>query len=342
VVIVLPILWHMTRSAPCPRRIGPLLISTLLTLSAPALGATFESWLADLRGEARALGIRESVLAEALADLVPDTRVTERDRHQPEFTQTLDAYLAARVTDARVREGRAMLSTHRHVVESIESTYGVAGPVVLAIWGMESGYGRHTGGFPVVRSLATLAWDERRPAFFRRELLAALRILDAGDVKLSEFKGSWAGALGQPQLLPSAYLRHAQDVDGDGRRDIWTSVPDVLGSIAQALEDNGWRPGIPWGVEAEVNREREPLPVRDAQGCRAWLRHEGPLPLSEWLRRGVEVTTDAIAPDELATLLSLEGHHYLVTGSFGALLGYNCSNAYALAVALLADRIVAP
>lgn len=339
------ILWHLRQFA--PRVLGlrrAVIVIALLSLgltSHAVQGASFEAWLDALRDEARSIGISEETLSEALQGLAPNQRVIELDRRQPEFTRTLDEYLAVRVSIAGVREGRAKQTQHRVMLGELEAKYGVPRGVMLAIWGMESGYGRHVGSFSVVRSLATLAWDERRSAFFRRELLAALRIADSGDVALGAFHGSWAGALGQPQLLPSVYLQHAQDVDGDGRRDIWTSVPDTLGSIAQVLRANGWKVGVPWGVEARVASDAKSLPAPTGQGCGAWQSHQGPTSVSEWSRHGVVAASRGLGPSELATLLTLENRHYLVTRSFEALLGYNCSNAYALAVGLLADGIAA-
>lgn len=322
-----------------------ILIGLLCVVScvAPMVqAASFEQWLSQLREEARSEGIAEPVLDAAFQNLKPDERVISRDRRQPEFAQSLDDYLAARVSPARVHEGREMSSRYDTTLALVQARYGVPASVVLAIWGMESGYGRFRGTFSVVRSLATLAWDERRPAFFRRELLAALRIVDAGDVALDAFRGSWAGALGQPQLLPSVYLSHAQDMDGDGRRDIWTSVPDVLASIADVLRSGGWQQGVAWGAAVAVRGTLDGSPKVSRGGCRAWEAHRGPLSPAQWAAQGVQVPESMLDSPEPTTLLSIEDHHYLVTRSFAALLDYNCANAYALAVGLLADGIAAP
>jgi len=212
-----------------------------LAARANAASDSFQSFLAGLRAEARRAGIAPATLDSALTGLAPNQKVIERDRRQPEFTMTWAQYRALLVTDQRIEAGRAAYRQHRALFGAVDNRYGVSPGVIAGIWGLESSFGTKTGDFRVVEALATLAWEGRRASFFRGELIAALRILDAGDVTPGRMTGSYAGAMGQPQFMPSSYLRYAVDFEGNGRRDIWTSVPDVLGSIANYLARSGWR-----------------------------------------------------------------------------------------------------
>ena len=210
---------------------------------------------------------------------------------------------------------------------------------------MESNYGRFTGTRPIVQALATLAWDGRRGAFFTSELISALQILDKGYIELDRMKGSWAGAMGQTQFMPSSYLAHAQDYDGDGRRDIWTTLPDVFASIANYMKAYGWVEGQAWGREVKLPRGGFAPLVQEVglrqSGCRASREMTVPLPLAKWQSLGVRTATGGALPkvDRTASLLNAGSKTYLVYGNYDALLGYNCAHAYALAVGLLSDRI---
>jgi len=212
----------------------------------------FSSWLEDLRQEARAKGISEATLHEALDNLQPIPRVIELDRRQPEFTQTFWRYLDARVTEDRIERGRMFLEIHAELLDSIERDYGVQPRFLVAFWGLETNFGDYLGSFPVIGSLATLAHDPRRSDFFRAELLAALTIIDDGHISANEMIGSWAGAMGQPQFMPSTFVRFAVDADGDGRRDIWHSLPDVFASAANFLSKSGWQRDTTWGREIKL------------------------------------------------------------------------------------------
>jgi membrane-bound lytic murein transglycosylase B len=285
------------------------------------------------------------VLDQALVGLRPVDSALERDRAQPEAVLSLDAYLKRRLKPATVRTGRRMLTRHRRLLRRVYDAYGVPPRVLVAVWGLESEFGRFRGVRPTVPTLATLAYDSRRPDFFRGELLDALLILDRGDVPAAALRGSWAGAVGQPQFLPSSYLAHAQDFDGDGRRDIWESEADVFASIAHYLRHRGWREGEAWGQEAAgAATTLEPAEAAaggDGAGCAA-LREIGPArPLAEWRRLGVTRRDGGRLPrsGRTASLLRLGGRSFLVTRNYEALLGYNCAHAYALSVALLADRL---
>src|SRR5262249_17693609 len=208
---------------------------------------SFATWLQDLRTEALTLGIRAKTLDAALTGLQPLPRVIELDRKQPEETLTYAQYLERNLPAARVQKGLRLLNEHRTLLQEIGSKYGVPPGVIVALWGMESDFGRRAGDFPVLAALATLAYDGRRSALFRRELLEALRIVDAGYVRPEAMTGSWAGAMGQNQFMPSSYLKYAVDYYGNGRPDIWTKLADVFASTANYLARSGWRERETWG-----------------------------------------------------------------------------------------------
>jgi membrane-bound lytic murein transglycosylase B len=295
---------------------------------------SFESFLDGVRAEARRSGVSPATLNRALAGLRPNQRVLELDRRQAEFTQTWPQYRDARLSPTRIENGRRALAENRALLDGIEARYRVDRRIVLAIWGLETSYGGFTGSFNVVEALATLAWEGRRAAFFRGELMAALRILDAGNVSLDRMRGSHAGAMGHPQFMPTSFERLAVDMDGDGRRDIWDSRADALGSIANYLARSGWREGEWWGYGAllpsgfdtgladhrnfRANREWQAMGVRRRDGR--------PLPQGE----GAIVIPGLSRGDDQA---------FLVLPNFNAIRRYNPSNFYAVAVGLLADAI---
>jgi membrane-bound lytic murein transglycosylase B len=303
---------------------------------------SFSEWLAGVRAEALARGIRQEVVEEALGQIdEPLAESIERDREQPETVLPLEAYIAARVRASTVRTGRQMLQRHRALLARVSKTYGVPAPVIVALWGIESNFGRLTGAEPTVPVLTTLAWDPRRADFFRKELFDALDILNRGEIELKQMRGSWAGAMGQLQFMPSSYLEYAVDFDGDGRRDIWGSPADIFASIANYLNKHGWVRGQRWGREVTVPRARDiDVPRRDGS-CQAMRDMSVALPLSEWQRLGVRLphgrplTQASVA----AFLLSGSSRSFLLYDNYDALLAYNCAHAYALSVALLADRI---
>ena len=305
----------------------------------------FDEWLAGVRAEAEARGIRPDVIDAAFQDIRPVVQVLERDRTQAEFTLNLDAYLKRRLTPATIKTARAMYSRHRTLVERVGTAYGVDPRVVIAIWGLESNFGRFAGVRPTIPTLATLAYDPRRSTMFRNELLNALEIVNRGDIELPRLKGSWAGALGQPQFMPSSYLRFAEDFDGDGRRDIWTSHADVFASIANYIGQHGWRSDVRWGREVAVPSTAvaaiQALPRR-TEGCRARRAMTVPQPLEEWRTLGLTTTGRAPLPraDLSASLVQDGARAFLVYDNYEALLDYNCAHSYALSVALLADAIV--
>jgi membrane-bound lytic murein transglycosylase B len=304
----------------------------------------FDAWLAELRAEAASRGIRPDVLDAALTGVQPVPQILAQDRSQAEFTLDLDTYLKRRLAPATVRTAREMYARHRALVHRIGTAYGVDPRMLISIWGLESTFGRFAGSRPVIPTLATLAYDPRRSTMFRNELFSALEILNRGDIDLARLRGSWAGAMGQPQFMPSSYLRYAQDFDGDGRRDIWTSQPDVFASIAYYLQQHGWQEGIRWGrevaVPARLTSRLLEVPLR-TEGCRARRGMTLPQPLDWWRELGLTTTAGGALPiaDFNASLIREGGRAFLVYGNYEALLAYNCAHSYALSVALLADRL---
>ena len=323
----------------------PVLSSSGAEVPPPPPSVPFPAWLQAVREEALARGISAPTIATALADITPIDQILNRDRTQAEFNETLDQYLTRRIGVPTIRLARQMRDTHRPVLEKVAASYKVPPHVVVAVWGLESNFGRFSGVRPLMPTLATLAYDTRRGAMFRSELFDALTILDAGHIDLPRLKGSWAGAMGQPQFLPSSYLKYAVDFDADGRRDIWSSQPDVFGSIGNYLATNGWVPGHTWGRQVTLPKDTAALaqeaPLRTA-GCRATKELTERRPLARWQALGLRTTEGKALPqaDTTASLLRTDSGAFLVYPNFEVLLSYNCAHAYAMAVARLADRVV--
>ena len=312
-----------------------IIVTTLSVLAQPgACSEDFSSWLEGLRQEARAKGISETTLHAALDNLQPIPRIIELDRKQPEFTQTFWRYLDARVTEGRIERGRMLLELHAELLASIEKQYGVQARFLVAFWGLETNFGDYLGSFPVIASLATLAHDPRRSDFFRSELLAALSIIDGGHIAASEMVGSWAGAMGQPQFMPSTFVHFAVDADGDGRRDIWHNLPDVFASAANFLSGSGWQRDKTWGREVRLppdfNLELTGLEVEKT--------------LAAWQILGVRMSNGDDLPgiNMKGSLILPAGHAgpaFLVYNNYRTTLQWNRSDLYAIAVGHLADRI---
>jgi len=324
--------------------LGFALIAQQIPQVPPLPQPPFEEWLSAVRAEAISLGIRESTVDQAFSGLEPVPTVIQRDRTQAEIVQTLDQYLQQRVSRKVVQTARTMHAKHTTLLKNVSQKYGVPSGVLVAIWGLESNFGRFSGVRPTIATLATLAYDPRRSGLFRKELFDALRILDSGDVELAALKGSWAGALGQPQFMPSSFLLYAQDFDDDGRRDIWSSTPDVFASIANYLAEHGWNQAQTWGREVKIPEELitrlpEVAPMQTA-GCLARRQMSVPLPLAKWNELGVRTATGAALPkaDIEASLVMGVKRHFLVYPNYQAILEYNCVNAYGLSVGLLGDR----
>lgn len=296
----------------------------------------FAVWLEDLAVEARASGISQQTLEATLAEIKgPLPKVIELDRNQPEFTQSLEDYVAARVSEQRVANGRKMMSRYPTWLGRVERKYDVQRRFIVALWGIETNYGEHTGSFPVIQSLATMAYDGRRSSYFRKELLEALHILDAGHISLNRMKGSWAGAMGQCQFMPSSFRRYAVDADNDGRIDIWNSVPDVLASAANYLKQAGWQDDQTWGRPVSL----------PGQFNFSLVGLETRLPLSRWQSLGVRRSNGRALPRRNidASLIMPDGPNgpaFLVYDNFRALLAWNKSNAFAVAVGTLSDQFV--
>ena len=304
----------------------------------------FSAWLEDIRLQALGRGYSASVVDAAFNDLEPDARVIGFDRRQPEFVQTFDDYLRQRVSEDRIIRAREFFITERDALQKIGNHYGVDPEYIVAFWGLESSFGRYQGKYSVIRSVATLAYDARRSAFFTRQLFAALTILEEGHVNREDFVGGWAGAMGQNQFIPTSFLKFAQDFDGDGRKNIWSSREDVWASIAFYLQQNQWQAGAGWGqqvrIPADLNIEDLRLTAPPA-GCRAYRHHTVARTPVDWAKSGIDAESLDVN-GSYALLIPDAGltESYLVGGNFGSILSYNCANKYAVSVGLLADQIV--
>ncbi|MCU1386048.1 MAG: hypothetical protein JWL71_4745 [Acidobacteria bacterium] len=318
-----------------------------LTIAQEPARPSFAEWLAGVRAEALARGLHAEIVDAALADVTePQPIILERDRAQAETVFSLEKYIARSLTPRLILAGRQAYAMHRELVDEIGEHYGVPPRILVAIWGMESNFGRFSGVRPTVPALATLAWDPRRATFFRGELFDALEILDRGDIDLEHLKGSWAGAMGQVQFMPSSYLKFAEDYDGDGKRDIWSTPGDVFASIANYLKGHGWAANQDWGREVAVSSESAVRIARDVAPrngtCQATRNMSVALPLSKWADLGVRLPNGKALPksDEPASLVSGTTRRFLVGTNYDAILEYNCAHSYAITVALLGDAIV--
>ncbi|MCP5382798.1 MAG: lytic murein transglycosylase [Kordiimonadaceae bacterium] len=316
----------------------------------------FETWLADLKVEALQEGVSQRILDLTFDGLTPDPKVVELDRRQPEFTQTAEEYLEKRVSPLRIKNGRKKMQEFADVLDPSAKNIAVQKRFIASIWGMETNYGTFTGNYNVVRSLMTLAYDMRRSSFFRKELLKALLILEEGHIAPDQMTGSWAGAMGQGQFMPTSFFAYAYDMDGDGKKNIWTDEADVFGSIGNYLSVHGWRPDQTWGREVKlpddlaarqalVDLTHEPNPPRSCK--RALSAHSKKYSLDEWQQMGVRNLDGSDLPKVAnsnieATLLmpmGIDGPAYLTYQNFRTILTYNCSNLYALGVSLLSDEL---
>jgi membrane-bound lytic murein transglycosylase B len=307
----------------------------------------FQGYLQLLGARARSEGVTEAVIQRMTAGLTLNPRVIALDRQQPSVSPSpppTAPYIREHVDSARIAAGQRMLSNVSSIAPAIERKYGVPVSIMLSIWGNETNYGSYTGDFDLARSLATLAYEGRRRELFAAEFIALLKMADRG-VPRWRMQGSWAGAFGNPQFLPSVYLRTAVDEDGDGMRDIWSSRADTLASIANYFRDAGWRTGEPWGVRATIsdsfNRGANPTRLQPLSCNRVHMRHSAWKTVAEW--RALGVTARSYMKDEtLAALFEPDGpgtSAFLLTGNYRVILQYNCSNYYALSVGLLADEI---
>jgi len=300
----------------------------------------FPTWLAGLKVAARAHGISDASFNAALDGVQPISRVLDLDRQQPEFTLDFPQYLERVVSPERVAKGRKLIAIHRSVLSHVAARYHVPAPVVAAMWGIETDYGRVTGGFPVFGALVTLAYDGRRSAYFRDELINALRIVDESGVAPSRMTGSWAGAMGQCQFMPSTYLKYAQSWSGTGRADIWGKAEDVFASAANYLEQLGWNKSELWGRAVKIRDTLDPslfgLDVKKSvtEWARLGVRRAdgGPLPKSA-------IPASLIRADSKTGGAQTPGPAYLVYDNFRVLMKWNRSTYFALAAGTLADRL---
>jgi membrane-bound lytic murein transglycosylase B len=310
----------------------------------PAALPPFGDWLAEVRSEALARGIRQEIVDSALGTVEPVAQILERDRTQAEFSLDLTAYLRRRLTRSTVRTAQQMHAQHHALLKSVGAKYGVQPRVITAVWGLESNFGRFAGVRPTIPALATLAYDPRRAPLFRNELFSALEIVNRGDIELERLRGSWAGALGQPQFMPSTYLKFSQDFDGDGRRDIWSSLADVFASIAFYLREHGWSDESTWGREVKVPKTARKavaaVPRRD-DGCRAERALTKPLTLKEWRKLGLRTLSGTPIPTGAlpASLVTDGSRYFLVYRNYESLLAYNCATSYAISIGMLSDRL---
>lgn len=320
------------------KRILATWIATLMCLFlSMAVAATqtnklpWHEWVAELRQEALDDGIRPEVFDQAFSTVKePTPKVVSLDRSQPEKRLTFLQYRKTRIDPYRITLGVRYYKKYQGLLDKIAAEYRVDPFVITALWGIESSYGNYMGTFPVISSLATLAYDGRRSEFFRHELLLALHILNDDQVAFSDFKGEWAGGSGQPQFLPSSWQKYAVDYDGDGRRNIWTSKPDVIASIANYLKKNGWQLGEPWALQINLPESLQNEDIEDEEKT-----------VHEWRELGVKVQEGQWPNDHLtATIVRpLGGPDFLVFNNFHTLLQYNNSNYYAGSVGYLADEI---
>lgn len=297
---------------------------------------SFADWLVKFRTDAAKAGISEKTLDSALGELKPIPRVIELDRRQPEFTLTFRDYMERLVNAKRVTKGRKMLAANRDVLGKVSARYGVKPHYLVAFWGLETDFGRLASGyFPVIGALATLAHDGRRSAFFRKQLIDALKILDAGHIDLARMKGSWAGAMGHFQFIPTTFSANAIDFDGDGKRDIWTNKSDAMASAGNFLKNMGWKGDEIWGREVKL--------PKDFDFNRVTLKSRKSM--AHWQSLGVRRTDGRDLPkaDVMASLVAPAGHAgpaFLVYGNFRAIMRWNQSQFYALAIGHLADRLI--
>ncbi len=311
-----------------------LLLTTLSALAQPAEteARSFRGYIESLWPLAQQKGVTRATFERALTNIPYDVEVSGLSRKQPEYGRPVGDYVNSLVAPNRIKGGQSRMAEFKPLLEAIEKKYGVPGEVLVAIWGIETSFGANQGGKSVIRSLATLAFLNYKGDFARDELLTALLILQQQHIPPERMIGSWAGAMGQPQFIPSSYMRWAVDFSGDGKRDLWTSVPDVLASIANYLRENGWQPGQPWGYQVVLP---ENFDLRKSRGS-----------FREWVTLGFRRADGGALPttntrDEAILFFpsGARGPAFLVTANFNAIKTYNISDVYALAVLTLADRL---
>ncbi len=308
----------------------------LVAISTPSFAAQepFDQWLPKLKAEARENGISQATIDDAFANVKLIEKVVKLDRKQPEVVQTFQEYMAQRLPQSLIDSGKAMLNQNRTVLEEVGRKFGVQPRFIVALWGVETRYGKYTGGFSVIDALTTLAYDNRRAAYFRKELLLALKILDENHIALADMKGSWAGAMGQSQFMPSSFVNFAVDYDADGRRDIWTTKADVFASAANYLSRSGWKYDQTWGREVRLPKGFD-LSLVDLKVAK---------PMSEWEALGVTKANGGPLPSRqlVGSLVQPKGGNgqtFLVYNNYRTILKWNRSTYFAMSVGQLADLI---
>jgi membrane-bound lytic murein transglycosylase B len=301
----------------------------------PALAsASFENWVRQFRQEALQKGISPAVFDKAFTGVTPNPRVIELDRKQPEKKIGFAEYRQKVISQKRIDTGREKLADHSRVLAEISAKSGVPSSVILALWGIETSYGKNTGGFDLIEALATLAWEGRRGSYFKGELLKALEILQQGHIARSDFKGSWAGAMGQNQFMPSSWQRYAVDHNGDGRRDIWGTTVDVFASSANYLAQNGWQKGQAWGRQIDLpeNFPKSLTGTKIKKSVTAWMRM-GVKPKTKLGDGEENLSASIVIPD------GGEGRAYLTYHNYDVILSWNRSTYFGLSVGILSDLI---
>lgn len=317
------------------KQLGMIVILIMLSVISVYADAGFDTWVHGLKAEARSQGISVSLLDQAFQDVTPLPRVLQLDRHQPESTITFGQYTTRTITPTRIEQGRQRLAQHRTLLKEVGQRYGVQPRFLVALWGIETNYGQYTGEFNVIEALASLAYDGRRSSYFRKELLNALRILEEGHIALATMNGSWAGAMGQIQFMPSSFLRFAVDYDGDGEKDIWATPADMFASAANYLSQSGWRGREIWGRRATLppgfNHAHATLNIQK--------------PVHQWHQLGVRQANGSELPQaaihgSIVLPGGRKGPAYLVYENFRVTMKWNRSPYFAVSVGLLADAII--
>jgi membrane-bound lytic murein transglycosylase B len=310
------------------------LVGLLIAAPASTGQPDFSDWLEAFAVEARERGISQPTLTASLANVERIPAVIELDRRQPKEPGDFCGYIGARLTDTRIERGRSLLKEHQSLLHRVSARYGVPARFVVALWGLETNFGDYQGEYLVIDALATLAYDERRGPLFRKQLLAALRIVDEGHQSPEDLKGSWAGAMGQVQLMPTTFLDYAVDYDGDGRKDIWSSLPDAFASAASYLESAGWRAGQTWGREVRL-----PASLSDDRRALGSKRS-----LTDWRGAGVVRIDGGALPlvgmrGKIVLPAEKSGDAFLVYSNFETILRWNQSTFFAISVGAFADEI---
>ncbi|MFT6559742.1 lytic murein transglycosylase [Sneathiella sp.] len=321
-------------------KLGSLVVAVAMAMpisSATAAKKEFGLWLEELKAEAQSNGISKPILDTAFRNVKFKEKIITLDRKQPEVTQTFQQYMAKRLPKSLVDMGKARLHKHKAVLDEVSRIYGVQPRFIVALWGVETRFGKYTGGFNVVEALTTLAYDDRRADYFRKELMIALRILEDRHIKPGDMKGSWAGAMGQAQFMPSSFVNFAVDHDKDGRRDIWTTKPDVFASAANYLSKSGWRGDQTWGREVKLpaNFDKNLISLKIQK------------PMQEWQDLGVRKVngTDLPSRQLVGSLVQPKGGNgqtFLVYNNYRTILKWNYSTYFAMSVGQLADKLVSP